>query len=178
RDTSDPADRGDKSGSGKDDTKTAEIDEEKKAQCDAIAAKVPASCDLKNPPVFAPNGCGREGDPGLDFLLMDGLPVPFLGPIFRGACDNHDRCYSTYPGDKKSCDMKLETDMVAFVQEELSDRQWKLFGPLVRLQALAFSSGFQAPFIDSISQGAFDAGQSKGMCRFYSKKAIKTGCFD
>src|SRR5690606_24316793 len=127
-------------GSGKDDTKTAEIDEEKKAQCDAIAAKVPASCDLKNPPVFVANGCGRVGDPIPDHLMIEGLVLSDFGQIFTGACNKHDECYSTYGTDKEACDLSLYTNMMNDAERHMTKFQWTYFRSNVAVQALGFSS--------------------------------------
>ena len=173
-DYSDPSDSGD------DEPADTETDEEKKAECDAIAAKVSGSCDLKNPPLMVTNGCGSGVTTNLvpDFLSVYGVPVLRLGPIFEGACNMHDICYGTYFSSKEACDLSLNTNMIKLARLRMTDAQWTTYGPFVKLQALGYSAGLQAPFIDGISGEAFNQAQLDGACRVYSGKAKAAGCFD
>lgn len=155
-------------------------DPEKDAECDAIAAKVPSTCDLKNPPLLVTNGCGSGFSTNVipDYLSVYGVPVLPLGPIFQDACNAHDVCYGTYYTVKEACDLTLNTNMINQAKLTLTDRQWTFYGAYIKMQAFAYSAGLQAPFIESISGDAFKAAQADGACRVYAAKANEAGCFD
>lgn len=157
-----------------------QVNEEKKAECDAIAAKVSSTCDLRNPPLQVANGCGSGVTTYLvpDYLTVNGMPVLRLGPIFQDACNMHDVCYGNYPGNKEACDLSLNTNMINQAKLLLTDWQWMYYGAFVKLQALGYSAGLQAPFISYISGGAFSEAQLDGACRVYAGKAKTAGCFD
>jgi len=186
RDFQDPVDefqpeRGDRGGSNDfGGTGVAPDDEEKAMECAAIASKVDSSCDLANPPLMDPNGCGSDGSEHLvpDYLFVNGAPVLRLGPIFSGACNLHDVCYGTHGSDKEACDMILHDDMIEFAQLRMTSTQWLVYGPFVRGQAHAYSAGLQAPFISGLSGEAFRIAQLGGACRYYADKAEKAGCLE
>ena len=173
-DYSEPSDSGD------DEPADTETDEEKKAECDAIAAKVSGSCDLKNPPLMVTNGCGSGVTTNLvpDFLSVYGVPVLRLGPIFQDACNEHDICYGTYLTSKEACDLNLHADMVDFARRKMSDSQWMAYRTFVVAQALSYSRALQLPPVSTFADGAFQTGQLNGACRVYSAKAEKAGCLE
>lgn len=175
-DVNDYSDSG--SGSGGDTSDTVEVDVDKKAECDAIAANVSSTCDLMNPPVLVANGCGSGVSTYLvpDYLTVNGIPVLRLGPIFMGACNLHDTCYGTYGNSKESCDMSLHSKMISNARIALTDAQWSFYGPYVKLQAFGYSAGLQAPFISYFSGNAFASAQLDGACRYFAKKAEGAGC--
>lgn len=172
-DYSDPSDSGD------DEPADTETDEEKKAECDAIAAKVPTGCNLTNPPLLTTNGCGGGMFANLvpDYLIVKGTPVTRLGPIFTAACNTHDRCYGTYPSDKAACDEDLRGNMIRVIYERFSPTQQFAFGNYVVAQANLYSDMLQGA-ARTIAQGFFDAGQAAGTCRALSAEAKAADCLE
>ena len=177
--TDDGGDREGSDGSGGEFADEEAHDEEDRAkECAAIVAKVDASCDLENPPLIDPNGCGSGTSENLvpDYLFVGGVAAYRLGPIFRQACNFHDVCYGTYGTDKEACDMVLHDDMIDFAQFQMTPTQWFFYRSHVGSQAYAYSAGLQAPFLRELAGAAFENAQLEGACRYYADKAEKAGC--
>lgn len=146
--------------------------------CPSVLASAPSGCNLRSPPVLAPDGCGSGPTAGIvpDFLIVNGTPATSLGSIFTWACNQHDRCYGRYKASKNSCDMKLEEDMINSAMAEIPAVQWPYYEPHVKLQAAAYRLALQNPPISIISRQVYDSSQEKGKCRDISKIANQFDC--
>lgn len=149
------------------------------ALCSAISELAPIGCNLQNPPVLTTNGCGGGVFAAAvpDYLMINGVPVYQLGPIFRNACNDHDRCYGTYLMGKNACDDQLGVDMVEYARSQMSSTQWLFYRLPVRVQAMGYSNSLQTSVL-WISSGLYDTAQKNGACRSYSTQAKENGCLE
>lgn len=171
-DYSEPSDSGDEEPA---DTGT---DDEKDAECDAISARAPATCDLSNPPILIRNGCGTGATANIvpDSLVVNGIPVTRFGNVFTSACNRHDTCYGTSGSHKDSCDNALGVDMYNKAKDVIPADQWAYYESHVIVQAGFYSAFLQSRFGRVFSDQAFEAAQVDGLCRSLSSSAISTGC--
>jgi hypothetical protein len=76
------------------------------AVCEAIDERMALNhCDEH--PYTGPNGCGADDFVG--WLIPEFIPNTMVRA--SGACDNHDRCYSSVGAVRSQCDDQIEVDI-------------------------------------------------------------------
>lgn len=140
--------------------------------CDELWDSAPEGCNIANPPTLTTNGCGGGPTAGIvpdSLVLVDDGAVSIAFPgLFSNACDRHDRCYGTHPGNKGDCDAALANDMLTSARNTIPPIMWRRYGSTVMNQINGYGAFFDSSVGTSISMVFFNSAQSEGLCRAYS----------
>lgn len=140
--------------------------------CEDLYASAPDDCDLANPPVLTTNGCGGGPTAGIvpdSLVLVDDGSIWIGYPgLFSNACNRHDKCYGTHPGDKTTCDDTLMSDMLDSARNQISPIVWQRYGASIMNQINGYGAFFRSSVGGDISMIFFNSAQKEDVCRAYS----------
>lgn len=147
--------------------------------CEQLAGSAPEGCDVTRPPELATNGCGGGPTAGIvpdSLVIASGNQISMGFPgLYTDACNRHDTCYGTHPGDKRACDDALVSNMINAARDAIPPIVWQRYGAGIMDQINGYGAFFRSSIGTQVSMVFFNGAQEEDICRNYSD-AVRMYC--